>query len=109
MPEGDWGLDFTPRPAWYAVQKNGEAVVVVYDANINLGDPHIMKIAEIVNRRTRRGWESYKEITEVEAETLGAIAEVPTIKLHEFHKWEAEAYPSKVPPKGWWKKILNTK
>jgi hypothetical protein len=107
MPEGDWGLDFTPRPAWFAVEKGGEVVVVVYDSNINLGDPHVMKIAEIVNRRTMRGWESYKEITETEAGTLDAIGDVPTIRLHEFHKWEADTYPTENPPKAWWKKLLN--
>jgi len=109
MPEGDWGLDFVDADRWYAMQKDGEVVVVLHDPCFFTVDPKIDKAWVIVQKRAHRGWESCKDITKTEAETLYAIGDVPTIDLTQFHRWEEETYPTKLPPKGWWKKILNTK
>ncbi len=107
MPEGDYGINFVDADKWYAMQKDGETVIVLHDPSPYVSEPAIDKPAQIITKRPSRGWEGLKEITETEAESLDALCGVPTIELHQFHKWEEIAYPTKVPPKGWWKKIVN--
>ncbi len=108
MPEGDYGINFVDAESWYAMQKHGETVVVLYDSSPLVLDPRIDKPWSIVRKRAAWGWDGYKEITEVEAESLDALCDVPTITVSQFHKWEEAAYPSVTPPKGWWHKIINT-
>lgn len=101
------GIDYVEVEKWYAMQKCGEVVVVLHDPNPYVIEPSIDKPIQIVTKRPARGWDGCKEISKVEAETLDVICEVPTIELTQFHRWEEETYPSKLPPKGWWKRLVT--
>ncbi len=106
MPEGDYGINFVDSDAWYAVQKGGETIVIAYDPCVFTYDSKIGKIADIVRRRIKKGWEGYKEVTEPEAETLSEICDIPIIQIHDIAKWEEEQALAKVEAT-WWKKIVN--
>jgi hypothetical protein len=107
MPEGDYGMSFIDPDKWYAMQKNGETVVVIHDPHPYVSYPDVDRPDQIIKKRAAHGWDGYHEITQIDATTLDVIGGVPTIDLRGFHEWERKAYPSELPPLGWWDK-LNT-
>lgn len=107
MPEDNFGFIVQDPDKWYALQKNGETVVVLHDPSPYVSYPGVDRPSQIIKKRAAHGWNGYHEIAQIEAETLDAIGDVPTIDLRGFHAWERMAYPSELPPIGWWDK-LNT-
>ena len=101
------GFSIIDPDKWYSMQKYGETVVVLHDPMPYVHYPNVDRPEQILSKRAAHGWDGFKVITKIEAETLDVIGEVPTIDLRSFHEWDRKAYPSELPPIGWWDR-LNT-